>query len=70
KYKPIAKKLKSVITSLPSKFCIEHNIIGNPLAAIPTLIQNPPPFTLIWHYTEEHMITLQMHHGDFLLPKE
>ena len=56
--------------SVPNEFCIEHNIIGNPLAEILILLPNPPSFTPTGRYTEECMITLQTHHGDFLLPEE
>jgi hypothetical protein len=70
KYKPIAKKVKPVITSVPNEFCIECNIIGYPLEELPTLSQNPPPFVPTGRYTEERMHALQECHGDFLLPEE
>ena len=70
KYKPVAKKVKPVVASVPNEFRIERNIIGDPLANIPTLSPNPPLFTPCGHYTEERMIALQTRHGDFLLPEE
>ena len=57
KYKPVAKKVKLVVTSVPNKFHIECNIIGNPLTNIPMLLPNPPLFTLIWHYQRMHDCT-------------
>ena len=53
KYKPVAKKVRLVIASIPNKFHIEHNIIGDPLAELPTLSHNPPPFVPTGCYTEE-----------------
>ena len=70
KYKPVAKKVKPVVASVPNEFRIERNIIGDPLANIPTLSPNPPLFTPCGRYTEERMIALQTRHGDFLLPEE
>ena len=70
KYKPVAKKVKPVVASVPNEFRIERNIISNPLANIPTLSPNPLLFTPCGRYTEEQMITLQTRHDDFLLPEE
>jgi hypothetical protein len=70
KYKPVAKKVKPVIASVPNEFRIERNIIGDPLEELPTLSQNPPPFVPTGRYTEERMRALQERHRDFLLPEE
>ena len=70
KYKPVAKKVRPVITSVPNEFCIEHKIIGNPLAELPILSHNPPPFVPTSRYTEECKCVLQERHGTFLLPEE
>jgi hypothetical protein len=45
KYKPVAQKVRPIATSLPDRFCIRRDINGDPLAAIPTLLPNPPPFS-------------------------
>ena len=44
KYKPVALKTHPVLGTLPSKFHIEQNIIGNTLADIPTIPTTLPPF--------------------------
>ena len=53
KYKPVARKVRPILDTLPSRFCIERNIIGDPLTDIPTLSPHPPPFTPNGRYTEE-----------------
>ena len=53
KYKPVALKTHPVLGTLPSKFHIERNIIGNPLADIPTIPPILPPFAPHGRYTEE-----------------
>jgi hypothetical protein len=53
KYKPVTKKVRTVIGELPEKFWIEHNIIGNPLDDLLALNPNPPPFIPTDHYTFE-----------------
>ena len=45
KYKPVARKVRPILDTLPSRFRIERNIIGDPLADLPTLSPHPPPFT-------------------------
>jgi len=70
KYKPVALKVRPVITELPERFCIHHNIIGNPLEAMPTLNPNPPPFTPTGRYTFEQCDKVDRNHGDFLWDQE
>jgi hypothetical protein len=53
KYKPVAKKVHSVIGELPEKFYIEHKIIGNPINNLLVLNPNPPPFIPTDRYTLE-----------------
>ena len=53
KYKPVALKTHPVLGTLPSKFCIERNIIRDPLADIPTITPILPPFTPRGCYTAE-----------------
>ena len=53
KYKLVAQKVRPILDTLPSRFCIEQNIIGDLLTNIPTLSPHPPPFTLNGRYTEE-----------------
>ncbi|KAG5731809.1 hypothetical protein E4T56_gene1548 [Termitomyces sp. T112] len=44
KYKPVAMKTKPVTSHISKDFQIERQIIGNPLATIPPLNPNAPPF--------------------------
>ena len=56
---------------LPSKFCIERNIIGDPLTDIPTIPPILPPFTPRGCYTKERQNkTDNLHPPGFLWPVE
>ena len=71
KYKPVALKTHPVLGTLPSKFRIERNIIGDPLADIPTIPPILPPFAHHGHYTEEQQNkTDNLHPLGFLWPIE
>lgn len=70
KYKPVAKKVKSVIAPLPSQFRIERNIIGDPITDIPSLSPTPPTFTPTGRCMQVHMEAFVQRHGDFLNPEE
>jgi hypothetical protein len=71
KYKPVALKTRPIATFLPEKYRIIRNIIGDPLADIPTLSPNPPPFRPTGRYTTERRdIIDKVHSGDFLWSAE
>ena len=71
KYKPVALKTRPILADLPDKFRIIRNIIGDPLADMPTLSPNPPPFNLTGRYTTENRDRIdKVHSGDFLWPAE
>jgi hypothetical protein len=71
KYKPIAQKVRPIIGKLPDKFRIRRNIVGDPLANIPALDPNPPPFQPTGRYMQEHKEKLdKIHDSDFLWDKE
>jgi hypothetical protein len=71
KYKPVALKTKPIATFLPEKFRIIRKIIGDPLADIPTLSPNPPPFQPTGRYTTERRDIIDKVHSDtFLWPAE
>jgi len=71
KYKPVAKKIQPVITDLPERFHIIHNIVGDPLTTLPSLNTNPLPFQPTSHYTLERKAFIdKVHAGDFLWPTE
>ena len=71
KYKPVTRKVRPILDTLPSCFRIERNIIGDPLADRPTLSPHPPPFTPCGRYTEERRAKMDdLHSTDFLWPTE
>lgn len=70
KYKPVALKVRPVIGELPAKFRIIRNIIGDPLANLPILNPNPPPFTPCGRYTLERKEIFDKLNPGFLLPAE
>jgi len=70
KYKPVALKIKPVESTLPSQFRIIRNVIGDPLAKLPILNPNPPPFTPTGRYTLERKELFDKNNSDFLLPAE
>lgn len=70
KYKPVAQKVRPVVTVLPKEFRITRNIVGDPLAEIPKLLQNPPRFRPTGRYTQERKEKIDKQHADFLWPEE
>jgi len=71
KYKPIAKKVQLVTTTLSEEFRATRQIIGDPLAGMPTLSPTSPNFTPIGRYNKEACDIMNTNHsGDFLLPEE
>jgi hypothetical protein len=71
KYKPVAQKIRPVLDTLPDKFRIERHIHGDPLADMPTLEPNPPPFEPTGRYSDERRDLMDAaHSGEFLWPEE
>ena len=71
KYKPVAKKVKPILGTLPAEFRIVRNITGDPLADMPKLNPNPPEFEPRGRYTEERMKQMDaLHDEDFMWPEE
>ena len=69
KYKLVALKTHPVLGTLPSKFRIVRNIIGDLLANIPTIPPILPPFAPCSRYTEERRNkTDNLHPPGFLWP--
>ena len=67
KYKPVAKKVRPVLAELPDKFRIIRNIKGDPLANMPTLSPNPPPYTPIGRYVAERRDIIDKAHPEGFL---
>lgn len=71
KYKPVHLKVRPVYTDLPDKFRIIRDIKGDPLADLPTLPENPPPFVPAGRYTQERRDAFEEAQGPgFLRRKE
>ena len=71
KYKPVALKVKPVVAELPKEFRIRREIIGDPLAEMPSLLANPPEFEPTGRYTLERKEKMDgQHPGDFLWEEE
>ena len=71
KYKPVAQKIRAVLADLPEKFRIIRNIVGDPLADMPTLPKVPPPFEPSERYTLERKQKMDANHPEgFLWPAE
>ena len=71
KYKPIAKKVKPVATTVPEEFHILHKIKGDLLATMPQLSPNPLPFEPLSCYTQERKELINKTHPlCFLWTKE
>jgi hypothetical protein len=71
KYKLVARKIRPIIAELPDKFCIIHNIVGDPLEDLPTLSSNLPPFEPTGCYTAERRDIIDcIHLKGFLWPGE
>ncbi|KAG5334207.1 hypothetical protein C0989_004026 [Termitomyces sp. Mn162] len=58
----VKKKYKPVASHISKDFQIEHQIIGNPLATIPQLNPNPPPFIPMKQFTSEQQAKLVKDH--------
>ncbi|PIL31779.1 hypothetical protein GSI_06483 [Ganoderma sinense ZZ0214-1] len=70
KYKPVALKVKPLQTELPERFRIQRRIVGDPLADMPPLNPNPPPFVSGVRYTLERRAAMHEVHSPFLNPAE
>src|SRR5271169_6392211 len=71
KYKPVALKTKPVIGELPAEYRIKREIIGDPLADMPTLSPTPPDFEPTGRYTQERKEKMdEAHKEGFLWAEE
>ncbi|PIL33987.1 hypothetical protein GSI_03695 [Ganoderma sinense ZZ0214-1] len=71
KYKPVARKVRPLLSELPEKFRIVRNIVGDSLADLPPLNPNPPKeFLPGTRYTAERHEELRARHAKFLWPVE
>lgn len=70
KYKPVAKKIRPLLAELPDRFRIVRKEVGDPLAALPRLSPNPPPFKPTGRYTAQRREVARAEHATFLQPAE
>jgi len=71
KYKPVALKVKPVLGTLPERFRIIREIMGDPLKGLPKLPEHPPEFSPKGRYTAERKEKLDLGHmSNFLWPEE
>lgn len=71
KYKPVALKVRPVLSDLPEKYRIKRKIVGDPLEGMPQLPVHPPDFSPKGRYTQERMEKMDAgHEPDFLWPEE
>lgn len=71
KYKPMALKTKAHLGTLPEEFRIKRHITGDPLAGMPELVPDPPPFVPTGRYTAERREQIQADHaGNFMTNQE
>ena len=60
-----------MLADLPERYRIIRNIVGDPLATMPTLSTHPPPFKPTGRYTEDRKLIIDKAHlGNFLWPAE
>jgi len=62
KYKPVALKVKLILGTLPERFRITREIVGDPLQGMPKLPEHLPEFRPRGHYTLERKEKLDMAH--------
>ena len=71
KYKPAALKVKPVLGTLPEKFRIIREIMGDPLKDLPKLPEHPLEFSPKERYMAKRKEKLDLGHmSNFLWPEE
>ena len=71
KYKPVALKVKPVLGTLPERFRITREIVGDPLKNMPRLPERPPEFQTKGCYNLDRKEKLDaVHPAGFLWPEE
>ena len=64
KYKPVALKVKPILGTLPERFRITREIVGDPLQGMPKLPEHPPVFEPRGRYTLKRKEKLDMAHEE------
>jgi hypothetical protein len=69
-YKPVAKKVCTVQTTMPPEFRITRQLPNDPLAGMPTLPTHPPDFVPGVRFTQERADNLGLDPANWLWPNE
>ncbi|KZV80956.1 hypothetical protein EXIGLDRAFT_567361, partial [Exidia glandulosa HHB12029] len=70
KYKPVAKRVRPVMDTLPPQFRIVRKIPSDPMIGLPTVPTKPPNFVPTAHMTAERMAGFELDKNEFLWPEE
>lgn len=70
KYRKAEQRVQPIATQLPEEFRIVREITGDPLADLPDLPTDPPPFTPGKRYTQERHDKLKLNPDGFLTGEE
>ena len=69
-YKPIAKKVRSVLAPLEEEYHVLRRLPDDPLAGLITLLTNPPDFVSSQRFTQECADAIDLNPAQWLWPKE
>lgn len=69
-YKPVAKKVRTVSTTMPPEFRITRKLPDDPLAGMPPLPTHPPEFVPGIRFTQERLDKLDLDPAKWLWPEE
>ena len=69
-YKPVVKKIRSVVARVDEEFCVTWTLPDDPLLGLPSLPTHPPDFIPREHFTQEHADTLDLDPVNWLWPEE
>ena len=69
-YKPVMKKICSVVARVDKEFCVTRTLPDDPLLRLPSLPTHPPDFIPRECFTQERADTLDLDPANWLWPEE
>jgi hypothetical protein len=69
-YKPVAKKVRTMPTAMPTEYRVVHQLHADPLAELPPLPSCPPEFCPGMHFMHECADKLDLDPTKWLWPEE
>jgi hypothetical protein len=69
-YKPVAKKVRTVPTTMPAEYRVVHQLPEDLLASMPELPTHPPKFIPGSCFTRNHVNKLNLDPANWLWPEE